>query len=388
MNRLTDTSTSSRLAAWATRISFFIAGFGTSAWAPLVPFARDRIGLDDGGLGLLLLALGTGSLLAMPIAGALAARFGCRRVMVPASLAMCAALQALATADSAPMLGAALLLFGAAVGSLDCAANIHAVIVERCAGRPMMSGFHGLYSVGGIAGAGGVSGLLLLGATPLLSTLLAAGVVLVALAAVARHFLAAGAQKPQAFFALPRGPVLLIGVLCFIVFLTEGAMLDWSAVLLVGAHGVGHSTAGLAYASFSAAMTIGRLCGDRVVTRVGVQSVILYGALCAAGGLILATMASAWQSAMLGYFLVGAGCSNIVPVLYTAAGRQTHMPESLAVPAISTLGYAGILAGPALIGLAARGVGLSSAFLGVAVLLIGVAAAGRLFISSTNQARD
>jgi MFS family permease len=171
---------------------------------------------------------------------------------------------------------------------------------------------------------------------------------------------------------------LFIGVLCFIMFMTEGAVLDWSAVFLTSARGMETSYAGLGYAAFALTMTIGRLLGDRIVQRFGGTNIIIFGGLCAAAGFALATLVLAWQVALLGYALVGVGCSNIVPVLFTSVGRQTIMPESVAVPAITTLGYAGILVGPAAIGFAGHVASLSAAFLIVAFLLLGVAASGRV----------
>ncbi|VTP65084.1 Inner membrane protein ybjJ [Serratia rubidaea] len=147
----------------ATRIAFFVSGLGMAAWAPLVPFAKLRLNLDDGSLGLLLLCIGAGSLLAMPLTGLLTGKLGCRRVILLAGLALCIDLPLLVLMDSTPGMGLALLLFGAAIGMIDVAMNIQAVIVERASGRAMMSGFHGFFSVGGIAGAGGVSLLLWLG---------------------------------------------------------------------------------------------------------------------------------------------------------------------------------------------------------------------------------
>jgi len=153
-------ATPGRLEQMSTRIAFFIAGFGIAAWAPLVPYAKARAGLDEGTLGLLLLCLGVGSILAMPIAGALAGRFGCRKVMAGGTLLICLALPLLATLTSIPLLMAALFMFGAGLGGVDSTVNLQAVIVERASGKTMMSGFHGLFSLGGIVGAAGVSALL------------------------------------------------------------------------------------------------------------------------------------------------------------------------------------------------------------------------------------
>jgi len=366
-----------RLEQMSTRIAFFIAGFGLAAWAPLVPYAKARAGLDEATLGLLLLCLGAGSILAMPISGLLATRFGCRRVLVVGTILICLSLPLLATASTLPLLIATLFMFGAGLGAVDSTVNLQAGIVERASGRHMMSGFHGLFSVGGIAGAAGVSALLALGLSPLWAIAAVVVLILAALAKAAPHLLPYGSESSGPAFAVPHGVVLFIGVLCFIVFLAEGAMLDWSAVFLTTEKSLGEAYAGLGYAAFALTMTVGRLMGDTIVRRLGARRVIILGGLFAALGMALATLAPNWELSLLGYALVGVGCSNIVPVLYTAVGKQTVMPESIAVPAITTLGYAGILAGPAAIGFIAHASSLSMAFLLIAALLLGVAISGR-----------
>lgn len=361
---------------WSTRVVFFIAGFVMASWAPLVPFAQARTELGTGPLGLLLLGLGVGSIVAMPLSGVLAARFGCRRVLIASTVVLCAALPFVATLSAAVALGAALLVFGAGVGTVDCVANIQAVVVERDSGRPMMSGFHGLFSLGGILGAGGVSALLSLGLTPLAAVLCVVAVTVAALGIAAPGLLPQASAGGGPVFAIPRGAVVVIGLLCFVVFLTEGSVLDWSAVFMTTVRGLAPRYGGLGYAAFAATMTLGRLAGDRIVRGVGRGRVVVVGSLCAAAGLAVATLVPAAPAALLGYALVGAGCSNIVPVLYTAAGRQAAMPEHIAIPAVTMLGYAGILAGPALIGLVANVSSLQAAFLAVAAALLAVAVVG------------
>ncbi|MEJ0066908.1 MAG: hypothetical protein WDM85_17080 [Caulobacteraceae bacterium] len=168
--------------------------------------------------------------------------------------------------------------------------------------------------------------------------------------------------------------MLLIGVFCFVMFLAEGSALDWSAVFLRAERHAAPAAAGLGYVAFAVAMTSGRLVGDRVVTALGLRRVTVVGALVAAAGLAFATLAPGLPASVIGYALLGAGCSNIVPVLFTAIGRQTAMPESQAVPAVSVLGYAGILAGPAAIGLLASATSLTTALLVVAAMLAALAA--------------
>jgi len=287
------------------------------------------------------------------------------------------ALPLLAMLSSFAALIPALLLFGAGVGLVDCVINIQAVIVERASGRTMMSGFHGLFSVGGIVGAGGVSGLLALGASPFVAAMVVVVLVLVALLLAAPGLLPYGSSSGGPAFAVPHGVVLFIGVLCFIVFLTEGAMLDWSAVFLITIRDIDPTHAGLGYTAFAITMTIGRLTGDWIVHHVGRGRIVVFGGLCAAAGLLLATLAPSWEAGLLGFALVGAGCSNVVPVLYSAIGRQNVMPEHIAIPAVTTLGYAGILVGPAAIGFVAHAWSLTGAFILIALLLVGVAASSR-----------
>jgi predicted MFS family arabinose efflux permease len=362
----------------STRIVLFVAGFGLAAWAPLVPFAKARAGVDEGVLGLVLLCLGAGSIITLPMAGALVARFGCRQVVIGSTVPLCLTLPLLAIASTPAALAGGLFVFGAALGSIDVTMNIQAIIVERRSGRSMMSGFHGLFSAGSIAGPACMAALLGVGASPLAVTICVTAGITAAVAIAAPNLLPYGSESEGPVFALPRGIVLFIGALCFIAFLAEGAMVDWSAVFLASVRGMDLAYAGLGYAAFALTMTIGRLTGDRIRQRLGSREIVIFGGLCAAVGFAVATLVPVWQAVLLGFAFVGVGCANIVPVLYTSAGRQTLLPEHVAVPAITTLGYAGILAGPAAIGFVAHAASLSVAFLCLTVLLAGVAASGHL----------
>ncbi|UOV06440.1 MFS transporter [Pseudoxanthomonas sp. F37] len=362
----------------ATRIAFFMAGFAVSAWAPLIPFARRKLALDDAQLGLMLLCLGIGSVLMMPLAGGLAARFGCRRTILAAGTVICLCMPALMLAPSIPVLAVALAVFGASLGVLDVVMNLQAVIVERASGRAMMSGFHGMYSVGGIAGAGGVAGALALGASPLVAITGTAALAALLLATARGGLLAQGGEGDHPAFALPRGRVLLVGAVCFAMFLSEGAVLDWSAVFLSTVRHADPATAGLGYVAFAVTMTLGRLTGDRVVQALGAFRVVVCGALVAASGFALVVMAASPLAGLAGFALVGAGAANVVPVMFSAAGRQRDMPTHLAVAAVTTMGYAGVLLGPAALGLVASLTSLAAALGLLVVLLVAVASVARL----------
>lgn len=356
--------------AVATRLVFLMVGFSVASWAPLVPVVKSRgAGMGEAELGLILLCLGLGSLIAMPLSGGWAARFGCRRVISVSASVVCLVMPALGAFTAPVSIGAALLFFGAGIGTLDVVMNIQASLVEQEEGRPMMSGFHGLYSVGGIFGAGVASLLLGLKIAPTgLMLLMAVGSALIIF--VARPgLLTQGGSSESPVFAFPKGMVLLIGFMCFVMFLSEGSTLDWSGVLLSERHRMNPSQAGWGYAAFASTMSVGRLTGDRIVARLGGRAILVGGGLLAAVGFMIAAAAPNGWAAIVGFGLVGLGASNVVPVLFTAAGKQNQMPPNLAIAAITTMGYAGILVGPALIGFLARGIGLAPTLAVVAGLI-------------------
>lgn len=354
----------------ATRLSFLVAGFGLACWAPLVPFAKQRLAVDDGTLGLLLLCIGIGSVVAMLLTGPLSARFGSKPIILAGGFGLAVVLPVLTLATTPLALATALLAFGAALGSIDVAMNVHAVEVERAAGTPLMSGFHALFSIGGFAGATLMTVLLSWGVDPLYGTLASAAAMAIAMAFVWPRLLA-GAQGPVegSLFVRPRGIVLLLAGLAAVTFLAEGAMLDWSALLITDAGLASASQSGVGYMLFAIAMTAGRLAGDRVTARIGDRNTLRWGGILAVVGFVVLLAAPIAWLRMSGFLLIGLGASNIVPVFFRKAGAQTAMPSALAIGAITTAGYAGILVGPAGIGFVAHAVGLQAAFWMVAALL-------------------
>lgn len=370
----------------ATRLAFVAAGFGMASWAPMVPLARERLGVDEGVLGLLLLCLGVGSVCAMALTGVLSARHGSRPVIGASGLLLAAALPFLVLAPSPVTLGIALFAFGAGLGSLDVAMNIHAVEVEKAADRPLMSGFHALFSIGGFAGASVVTVLLSVGVPAVLCAVMSAATVVAMIALAWPRLMAVKPEPGGPLFALPRGVVLLLAVLAAATFLTEGGILDWSAMLLTSQNLFPLSQGGLGYIAFSIAMTVGRLCGDAMTGRLGDFRTLFWGGLVALAGFAALLVQPHPALAILGFVLIGLGASNIVPVLFRLAGSQTVMPSGLAVAAITTTGYAGILLGPAGIGAVAKVVGLPAAFWGLAGLLALVPLTAR-FVTRTATPR-
>jgi predicted MFS family arabinose efflux permease len=371
----------------ATRLSFLVAGFGIACWAPLVPFAKERLGVTDATLGMLLLCIGIGSVAAMILTGPLSGRFGSKPVIVAGGFGLAALLPMLTLAPDPVTLAAALLAFGAALGSVDVAMNIHAVEVERAAGVPLMSGFHALFSIGGFAGAGVMTTLLSWKLDPTAGTLVCAAIMAVCMTVATPRLLRGAPVAGEPLFAAPRGIVLLLAGLAAATFLVEGAVLDWSALLITRAGLVAAQQGGTGYMFFAIAMTIGRLAGDAVTHRIGDRAVLFLGGLMAVAGFAVLLLAPGIAIAMAGFVFIGLGASNIVPVLFRKAGSQTVMPAALAVGAITTTGYAGVLVGPAGVGLVAEAVGLKTAFWMLAALMCLVPATASIIAGETGRRR-
>jgi predicted MFS family arabinose efflux permease len=325
--------------------------------------------VDDGVLGLLLLCLGIGSVAAMLLTGVLSARLGSKPIIIASSLGLSLVLPTLSLAATPATLGLCLFAFGAFLGSLDVAMNVHAVEVERAAGRPLMSGFHAMFSIGGFLGATLMTFLLSLHLTPLFSTMASALLMVIATAVAWPRLLQEVRPEAGQLSVKPRGVVVLLAALAGILFLVEGAVLDWGALLITRMNLVQVAHGGIGYVLFSIAMTTGRLAGDAVVARVGDRAILLWGSLVAIAGFAILLAAPIGAIAMAGFLLIGFGASNIVPVLFRAAGSQKAMPVALAVAAITTVGYAGVLLGPAAVGYVANALGLPNAFWMLAALL-------------------
>jgi len=384
MNALTDDFyTISRRNLVACRTAFFLPGVAMGAWAPLVPFARERAGIGDGELGILLLCLGTGSLCMMPFVAKIVSKVGCRATMITALLGAIISLMFLASVSQFSLLVVFLLIFGACLGTADVTMNLQGSIVERGLGRSMMSGFHGLFSVGNIVSALVVSGLLWCGLSPVEAVFALVALVIALLLGVGRHMLPYGEGSGGSMFAKPTPYVLLLGVLCLIAFLVEGSMLDWSAVFLNTVRGMDISHSGIGFALFSVTMAIGRLSGDWLVPKLTERVVLLGGGCVALVGVMIAILVDNPFATLAGFVLIGAGIANLVPVYCSAAGKQGAMPVAMALSTVNAIGYLGILMGPAVIGFVAHLTTLSIALLLTGILLVFVIATSRTVVKQS-----
>src|SRR6201988_13322 len=369
----------------STRLAFVAAGFGVACWAPLVPFAKTRCHLGDAAMGLVLLLLGAGSIVAMPLAANLSARFSTKPIVLSGGVGLAVTLPLLSLVSSPIALGVALFAFGASLGSLDVAMNLHGVDVEQASKKPLMSGFHALFSVGGFLGSGIVTALLSRSIAPGASTILCS-ILLVSLIVVALPRMLSNRERTkQPLFAIPRGVVLIIAIFAAISFLVEGALLDWSALLLVGEHLVSAAHGGLGYMLFSIAMTFSRFVGDGIVARFGNRFVLILGGVTALLGLCCLLLAPVAWIGLVSFVFVGLGAANTVPILFRLAGTQHKMPKGLAVAALTTAGYAGMLTGPAAMGFLSKGIGLHNALWFLAALLACVPIFGKHVTAETSH---
>lgn len=339
-------------ASHALRAQFFVLGVTFATWGVHVPTVKAHYGLGEQALALAMLASGVGALLALAQAGRVVGRFGPRTVAAAMGVLSCASVASLlAFPHYAGLLGV-MLAFGITSSLLDVAINVEASEIERQAGRPLMSGFHGMFSLGGMAGATLGSAVPALGLSSqghlFIATGLGATVVL--LASRAMLPVAPGAADAQHPLSIPRGPLLLLGVLASMGLIAEGAMYDWSVLFMKQERASDASTAALAYASFSGAM---------------------------AAGMTLALAVPSPAIALLGFAGVGLGLSNVVPVLFSAASRTPGVSPAHGIAAVSGVGYLGMMAGPPLIGLVAEHTSLATGLVVVVVFAVFMALSAR-----------
>ena len=356
---------------------FFVNGAILASWVPYVPMVKQRLGIGDGLLGVVLLFMAIGALGALPFAGTLVGRLGSRTVSVGAGLGLCLSLPLPILAPTPFLVALALLFFGAFNSTLDVAMNAQAVEVEQRRGRALMSSFHAMFSVGGLAGAL-LSSVIAAAGVGAADHILAAALLGSVAILIARSALIAVAPSPSPVFVRPTRGLLGLGVLALCALLAEGAIGDWSAVYLMDSRGASQSVAAAGFAAFSLAMAGGRFAGDHVARRLGAACLLRLSGALAAGGLLLALIVKEPVIAIAGFGLVGLGVANLIPVIFSAAGRAYAVAPGHGLAAVATTGYVGFLAGPPAIGLAAEVAGLPAALGIVALACAAVAIAARL----------
>lgn len=360
----------------ACRMLFFVLGVTFASWAAMIPFVKTRLAINEAELGLLVFCLGVGSLIFMPLTGALVRRFGPRVVIALSVIVGLTLLIPLSFVVNVALMGCCVALFGSAMGVIDVATNIQSVALEKRDRKNLLAGFYGFYSLGGIAGACAMSALLNLGISPLGCAAVLIVLCLIISLPAFKHSLSrveeesthAKEQKARALTPV----VVMLGVLCFLTYLAEGTIMDWSAVYLIDVASQTQANAAMGFALFSAAVAFVRFFGDRLIARMGRPMVLIVGSLVGAVSLaVLATgVAGVW--AYVPIAVLGAAIANISPVLFSMAAEQKEVPLSAALSAVTAIGYSGVLVGPTLIGFVAHTWSLPAAFGLSGVLLLSV----------------
>jgi predicted MFS family arabinose efflux permease len=369
----------------AITVVFAVHGAVMGSFATRLPSLQDHLHLGSAGLGLALLMPAIGSVVTMPFAGRVVHRLGGRRsveLLIPLA---CASLALPYAMPTAVLLWLTMLLYGGAMGMADVAMNDSGVQVERLLGRPIMSGLHGGWSIGGLIGSGLGALAAATHVDARLHMALAAAVLVLGAVWIGtqlppdgEHALAAQAGTPPPLFALPEKAVLLIGLVGFAGVFGEASSADWCAVFLRRVTDAQPGIAALAYTGFASMMVAGRLVGDRVVSRYGARRTVRACGIVATAGTLLTISAHTPVVAIIGFALMGLGVSVVVPLCFAAAGRAgTHPGRSIA--GVATLAYGAGMAAPASIGAIAAATSLRSSFVLVAAMAVAIAlAAGAL----------
>ena len=388
MSALPAVKPSLRIPAAAVAAAFMLNGVSFGTWAARIPAVKAQTGLDEAGLGFALLGASVGAVLTMTFGGWLGSKFG-THVMTPLTMVVCAALlPAIGASWDFASLTVALLIFGIAQGTMDVCMNANGIAVEHAGSGPIISRLHACWSIGAFLGALVSTQVAALGIS-VLPEFLAIGAAL-AIGGVVLRFTMLPDRHAEGGGGLrrPTGPLVLLGALALVGLIAEMSATDWSAVYLQRTMDASEAMAGLAVTTFTGCMAVARLAGDRLSLLLGSARLVSGGAALAALGLGLALAVQIPAVAIVGFGLMGLGLAAVVPTLFRAAGSQPGIPASVGIAAVSTMGYAGGLIGPPVIGTVARAVTLRGSLLIILVLLGVLAVSGRRALASQQASQD
>lgn len=365
---------------WAARAQFFCSGFVFATWGVHIPTIKAHYGVDEAELGLAMLAAGVGALLGLTQASRWIGRHGARRTAAICGVTYALLLAGLLAMPDYPALLGLLAVFGIATSVFDVAINTEAAQLELRDGQPLMSGMHGMFSLGGMVGALTGGAALAAGLRPQFHLVLVAAAMALTIAVAARSMLpreATASSGADHGFRLPRGTLALLGVLAALGLVAEGAIYDWSVLYLQQELGSPQQQAALAYASFSAAMALARFGGDAMRARFTPAVLLRGSALLAAGSMAMVLLTDRPWLALIGFAGVGVGFANVVPILFAASARVPGMAPARGIAAVSALAYLGFMAGPPVIGFLAQASSLTHALYVVVAFAAALAASAR-----------
>ena len=335
---------------------FFLAGFCYSSWCSRIPDIQQRLHLDNAALGGVLLGLPIGLLTSLPLAGWLVARCGSRPIAITAALLYAATLPVLDLVAAPWQLVVMLFVFGMCGNLLNISINTQAIGTESLYGRTIMASYHGLWSLAGFAGGSIGTLFISLGWSPWQHFLMITAVAGLTVTIMAGNLVPTdiGAGEDRPIFAKPDRSLINLGIIAFCSMICEGSMFDWSGVYFQKVVHPPKALVAIGYTAFMFTMASGRFVGDWLTTRWGMRRILRLSGSLTATGLLIAILFPTLLPALIGFLLVGAGVSSVVPLVYSAAGRSKVLSPGVALAAVSTIGYLGFLFGPPFIGFIAQ----------------------------------
>lgn len=349
---------------------FFLSGLCFSSWASRIPSIQQDLGLNDAGLGAVLLSLPVGLMVSLPIAGFLVAKFGSRIIVIGAAILYACTLPFIGFAKETWQLMSALFMFGLGGNLLNIAMNTQGVGVEAIYGRSILASLHGIWSLAGFTGAAIGTIMISQHITPYYHFLIVSAFVLLIVLCSWSYMLASDRNSGvnQPIFVKPDKSLLSLGMIAFCCMICEGAMFDWSGVYFQKVVKAEAAWIGAGYTAFMSTMAAGRFVADWLVTRFGIKRMLQSSGIVIATGLTIAIALPDIGTSIAGFILVGAGVSSVVPLVYSAAGKSKKVSPGVALAAVSTIGYLGFLIGPPVIGFIAEASSLRMSFLLIAIL--------------------
>lgn len=371
---------------------FLAAGVGIGAWASSLPLLSAKMDLDKGELGTLLLCFALGAIVLMVNSGRYLDRSkNIHCVSLVASIIFGIAVAIIPFIGNVWLLGAVVFLAGAAFGTLDVSMNTEASAIERATRRHLMSSFHAMFSIGNIIGAFFVGKAVAYGGT-LLECLGGAGIVVLLTAFSTMLIGEAVDTKASSTNSAPTtgqgGPfspsqrrlIFMFGAIGFLAFLAEGGLLDWTAIYMVDILHASESQGAYAFATFAAAMAIGRLCGDFATKQIGHANLLKYGGIVCALSILSMLLTNSTTITLVVLALCGLGVANMIPAVFASAGHIGAHAAGRAMAIVTTMGYSGLLLGPAMLGFVAQSSSLTVSF-GLIILAFAVISAGTLYLN-------
>lgn len=363
---------------FSTYIGYIILGLAFGLWAMLVPFVKDRLSVDKAQLGMLLLLIATGAVISMFFTGYTAAKLGCRKTVIISTLLISVCLPVLSVSSSVALTGLFMFLFGMGLGMLDVTLNIQGAIVEESMKKHLMAGFHSMYSFGVFFGILFIT-YLLKHISSSYAAFAVTALIVILLITIIPALLTYGGDKPQKIFIKPTRILFVLGMICFIAFVAEGVILDWSALFMREVRNIPPEYAGYSFSLFYITMGIFRFLGDKTAEKFSIKTILFFSSILSILGLYIMLYVPYNAASFIGFTLAGAGLANMVPITISAAGKyKGNMPLSIAVSAVATVGYFGTLIGPSVMGFVSEHTSLTTAFslIGVFIFIITILSRG------------